>query len=347
MGDFLLAHKAKILTSFTLDKAFVLYENISINHLKGQFTMGMWGFGITESDEFRKVYDRFMEQYDEGFDVSDITEVILDEYLADFGPDDGILHDVYFAITKAQRQCGGIDPEILKKVTEIIESDSNIEFLRGLGSDDAGLKQRKRNLKSFLKTLNTPCKTVRKRKSENTPAEKPYKASNVKKLPELKVGGCYLFKYGENYRSFIVLECLEGKDEADSVLCAINYEHYSEVPDFETVKNATFGGFSRYTAEEFFNADQIMLIGQLGMPSAMTDKMFKGSISPCKISDFKTANFSYEFKITAPDLIKAADFDADSAESRNKLFNENLGKLRVSLNGIIMTMPWNRIFCIK
>ena len=309
--------------------------------------MGMWGFGLTESDDFCEVYDRFMEQYDEGFDVSDITEVILDEYLADFDSNDGALHDVYFAIAKAQRQCGGIDPEILKKVTEIIESGSNIEFLRELEADEAGLKQRKRNLKSFLKTLSTPCKTVRKRKSEAAPAEKSPKASSGKKLPKLNVGGCYIFKYGENYRSFIVLECLEGKDEADSVLCAISFEHYSDMPDFETVKNATFGGFGRYTAEEFFNSDQIMLIGQLEMPSAMTDKLFKGSISPCKISDFKSANFSYEFRITALDIIKAADFDADSAESRNELFSKNLGNVRVSLNGIIMTMPWNRIFCIK
>ena len=309
--------------------------------------MGMWGFGITESDEFRKVYDRFMEQYDEGFDVSDITEVILDEYLADFDPDDGILHDVYFAIAKAQRQCGGIDPEILKKVTEIIESDSNIEFLRGLGSDEAGLKQRKRNLKSFLKTLNTPCKTARKRKGEAAPAEKPSKVASGKNLPELKVGGCYIFKYGENYRSFIVLECLEGKDEVNSVLCAINYEHYSEVPDFETVKSATFGGFGRYTAEEFFNADQIMLLGQLDIPTHMTDKMFKGAVALYKKNDFKTLNFTYEFKLSALDIVKAADFDADSVEIRNELFNKNLGNVRVSLHGIIMTMSWNRVFCIK
>lgn len=321
--------------------------------------MGMWGFGITESDEFCEVYERFMEQYDEGFDVYDITEVILDEYLADFDEDDGILHDVYFAIAKAQRQCGGIDPEILKKVTEIIGSGANIEFLRELGADEAGLKQRKRNLERFLKTLNTPCKTVRKRKSEKAPDEKPEKSDISNKLPQLKVGGCYVYKYGEFYRSFTVLEVLDHKIEGKSVLCAINYERYSDVPDFETVKNSTIGGFGRYATAEFFKDDQIMLLGQIEMPEYMYDKMFRGCIAACSKSDFKTLDFSAEFKLNVLDVAKAADYDAPSiqitakpdggstAVYTNDYFNKNLGDVRVSFNGIIMTMSWNGIFGIK
>ena len=309
--------------------------------------MGMWGFGITQSDEYCEVYDRFMEQYDEGFDIDDITQVILDDYLADYDADDGILHDVYFAIAKAQWQCGGIEPEILKKVTEIIESGSNIEFLRELEADEDGLNQRKRNLKSFLKTLNTPCKTVRKRKGEKAPDETPEKTTVNKKLPELKVGGCYVYKYGETYRSFVVLECIDDKAEGESVLCAISYECYDDAPDFETVKNATIGSFGRYTAEEFFNEDQLMLLGQIDMPADMHDKMFRGRTQTCLKSDLKTPHFSCEFKLNALDIAKAADFDADSEESRNELFNKNLGDVRVSFNRILMTMPWNGIFGIK
>ncbi|MDO4816484.1 MAG: hypothetical protein Q4A83_07800 [Bacillota bacterium] len=300
--------------------------------------MGMWGFGVTQSDEYCEVYDRFMEQYDEGFDVSDITEVILDDYLADFDPDDGILHDVYFAIAKAQWQCGGIEPEILKKVTEIIESGSNIEFLRELEADEDGLKQRKRNLKSFLKTLNTPCKTVRKRKGE--------KSEENSKLPPLVTGGCYLYKYGENYRSFVVLECLESTIVGEAVLCAISFDHYDGTPDFERVQNATIGGFGCYSAEEFFNEDQLMLLGQIAMPADMYDKLFRRIPMSCKKDDFKTADFSAEFKLSVLDIAKAADFDAQGKDA-NGLFNKNLGDVRVSLNGIIMTMPWNGIFGIK
>lgn len=309
--------------------------------LKGLISMAMWGYGITESDDFGEVYDRFMEQYDEGFDVSDITGVILDEYLADFDEDDGILHDVYFAIAKAQRQCGGIDPEILKKVTDIIESGANIDFLRELEADEEGLKLRKRNLNSFLKTLNTPCKTVRKRKGEKAPAEKSAKTSVGKKLPPLLVGGCYVYKFGEMYRSFVVLECISD----ESVLCAINYERYGEAPDFETVKNSTVGGFGCYSAEEFFNEDQLMLLGQLAMPADMYEKMFRCEPMPCKKDDFKTANFSCEFKLNALTLAKAADFGSKTKD-KNAAFGKNIGDVCVSFNGILMTMPWNKIFGI-
>ena len=42
--------------------------------------MGCWGMGITQSDEFCEVYDRFLEEYDQGKTVVEITEKILSEY---------------------------------------------------------------------------------------------------------------------------------------------------------------------------------------------------------------------------------------------------------------------------
>ena len=43
--------------------------------------MGCWGMGMTQSDEFCEVYDNFMEQYNNGDEVSVITEKILKDYL--------------------------------------------------------------------------------------------------------------------------------------------------------------------------------------------------------------------------------------------------------------------------
>ena len=42
--------------------------------------MGCWGMGITQSDEYCEIYERFMEEYDEGKPLSDIKKDILDEY---------------------------------------------------------------------------------------------------------------------------------------------------------------------------------------------------------------------------------------------------------------------------
>ena len=46
--------------------------------------MNAWGTGITQSDEYGEVYDRFMEEYDEGKPVEDIVNDILEEYLDQF-----------------------------------------------------------------------------------------------------------------------------------------------------------------------------------------------------------------------------------------------------------------------
>ena len=65
--------------------------------------MGCWGMGITQSDEYCEIYERFMEEYDEGKPLIDIKQDILDEYLEEFDEDDGVLHDVYFAVFIALR----------------------------------------------------------------------------------------------------------------------------------------------------------------------------------------------------------------------------------------------------
>lgn len=105
--------------------------------------------GLTQSDEYCETYDRFMEEYDLGKEPADIAKEILGEYLAEFGSNSGILHDVYFAIAKAQWMCQDLSPEIRQKVSEIIESDANITFLRELSATEADLKIRKKNLHAF------------------------------------------------------------------------------------------------------------------------------------------------------------------------------------------------------
>lgn len=63
--------------------------------------MGCLGMGVTQSDEFCEVYDRFMESYNQGKCVADIRNEILGQYHAEFDDADGVMHDVYFALAKA------------------------------------------------------------------------------------------------------------------------------------------------------------------------------------------------------------------------------------------------------
>lgn len=118
--------------------------------------MGCWGMGITQSDDYQDVYETFLEKYDEGGDISKITREILDQYLAEFDPGDGILHDVYFALAKAQWMCGGVQPEILAEVARIVDTGANVDFYRELEASESDLKVRQRNLIKFLEGLKRP-----------------------------------------------------------------------------------------------------------------------------------------------------------------------------------------------
>ena len=44
---------------------------------KGGVFMGCWGMGITQSDEYCEIYERFMEEYDEGKPLLYIKQDIL------------------------------------------------------------------------------------------------------------------------------------------------------------------------------------------------------------------------------------------------------------------------------
>lgn len=106
--------------------------------------MGSWGMGITQSDEYCDIYERFMEEYDEGKPMSDIKADILEEYLEEFDKNDGALHDVYFAIGKAEWMCGGISDVIFKIISDIIKFGKNIAFYKSLGVIESDLKLRQK-----------------------------------------------------------------------------------------------------------------------------------------------------------------------------------------------------------
>lgn len=131
--------------------------------------MGCWGMGIAQNDEYGEVYERAMEAYDAGEDITAATQKILQEYLAEFDAEDGVLHDVYFALAKAQWMCGALTEDILHRVETIIESGANVEWMRSLDATESDLVQRQRYLLKFLSGLQTPREKPRKRKAPPKP----------------------------------------------------------------------------------------------------------------------------------------------------------------------------------
>ena len=69
-----------------------------------------------------------------------ITDDILNEYNSEFSEDDGVMHDVYFALAKAEWMCCAQSKMILDKVKNIIERGANICFYRELEATEKDLK---------------------------------------------------------------------------------------------------------------------------------------------------------------------------------------------------------------
>ena len=166
--------------------------------------MGNWGVGISQSDTYCKTYERFMEEYDKGKPVSQITQDILAEWLEEFEEDDGVLYDVFFALGKAEWLCGGISESIFNRINEIIKNGKDIAYWQELSATPSDLKQRQKALQTFLNSISTPKATAKKRKisednyiAESRPSFLP--------MPKVKDGDVFACKRDGLYRVFAVV----------------------------------------------------------------------------------------------------------------------------------------------
>lgn len=241
--------------------------------------MGAWGAGLTQSDEYCEVYDSFMEKYDSGKSVEVITDEILNTYLSEFDADDGILHDVYFALAKAQWMCGLLTDTIMDKVKEIIQSGKNLEFLKELDADNQFLRERKKNLDRFLSSLETPRKTPRKRKT--SPKARP--------LPPANIGDIFSYKDAAGLRIVIVLDRYFKKQFRESYFCCILDKEFQRKPVIAELDSEKVGLVGVYDSESFLPASKIRFIGSLGVPPNKYKELFGNSILLGCREDFFTS----------------------------------------------------------
>ena len=218
--------------------------------------MGCWGMGIAQSDEFCEYYDNFMEEYDNGKAVAEITAGILAKYRAEFDDDDGVMHDVYFALAKAEWMCCEQSELVLNRVKEIIESGANIEFYRELEASEMDLIVRQRNLEKFLTMIQTPREKPRKRKRSAPPVEKSF--------PPLEIGDCFAYKYDSGYRVICILERFKPPKEKEQVTVVL----FNSVYSAEELKTTDFsqevmGRMFTVTADDFLGASVIKIVGHI------------------------------------------------------------------------------------
>jgi len=159
--------------------------------------MGAWSTAIASNDTYADFYSEFIDLYNEGMDVPEITKKLIRENQDTINdPDDG--SNFWFALAKAQWDYKQLEPSILEKVTTIIKSGADTTSWRDLGASEKDIEKRKEALDKFLVTLQT-----------EKPKAKPRKKTVTTK-PSFEKGDCLTFKLNNNnYGGVLVLESLD------------------------------------------------------------------------------------------------------------------------------------------
>ena len=158
--------------------------------------MGTWGTGLSSNDTFADIYGQFIEQYNEGQDVKEITNQLLSAN-KDLLSNQSDSNNFWFAVAKAQWECKSLDKEIFNRVKDIVESKNDLDVWRELGADEKDIRKREGVLQKFLGQLSID-------------KEKP-KARKKKRItrPVFEKGTCLAFKLlNGNFGAAIVLEAV-------------------------------------------------------------------------------------------------------------------------------------------
>lgn len=218
--------------------------------------MGCWGMGLTQSDGFCEVYERFMQRYNNGEEVAVIVTDILSECRNEFSDDDGVLHDVYFALAKAEWMCCERSDAIMNKVKSIIDTDSNITFYRELGATESDLRKRRNILQKFWDSLQTPRAKPRQRRID--PLDR------VKELPPIQPGECYAYKHENGYRIVVILDRFKEERLLEQVCCCVLKDTFDSLD--VSVMEEKIGYIANYIGIEFLGKSNLRKMRSIVLP---------------------------------------------------------------------------------
>jgi len=287
--------------------------------------MGYCGMGLTQSDEFCEVYDMFMDEYNNGKSVADISLGIIAKYHEEFSDEDGIMHDVYFALAKAEWMCCEQSEYILQRVKDIIDSGANLTFLKELGADEKDLILREKKLRAFYESLLIPRKKPRKRYVDYDTYEKPF--------PIMDIGDCFAYKYDDGKRIVVILDWVRLPGWKEQVFCCILKNTYkkSQLKSLDILEQDV-GCIGCYIGTEFFGKSSLQKIGNVSVPigaknqilgvDGMTfgnKKDFKkdySSVPSMKLSKLLESKRVYK-KTTDNSMLKVATYGFAQTDSKN------------------------------
>jgi hypothetical protein len=124
--------------------------------------MGAWGAGLKQNDNFLDIFDEFIDFYNEGYSVTDITNHLIEEH-QDLIKSKEYSDDFWFAIAYCQWDCKELDKSVFETVEQIISSRKNIKLWEENNASSDTLKKRELALANFLEKLKTEKAKARRR----------------------------------------------------------------------------------------------------------------------------------------------------------------------------------------
>lgn len=187
--------------------------------------MGTWGTGISSNDDYADVYSEFFELYNDGKDVAEVTALVITKNGEMLSMPEAV-NNVWFAIAKAQWECKRLQPEIYKRVKDIVDSEADLQIWTELGATKSEIEKRQKVLTKFLSQLQSDRPKAKARKKK------------VMREPIFKKGDCLTFKLENgNFGGAVVLEAEYGT-ELGLNLIAVTRINQPETPTMKSFRNA-------------------------------------------------------------------------------------------------------------
>ncbi len=286
--------------------------------------MGTWNTSIKGNDASSDIYSDFFDLYNDGKNPVEISKKLFADYKEVLdNPHD--CNNFWFALALAQWETKSLDKEVLKKVTELIESENDLKVWEELGADKKDIKTRKEVLDKFLLTIQT----------EKEKAKRPKKI--IPKDPIFKTGDCLTFKLANgNYGGALVIGSdFESKYGYNLVASTrINLKEKPNLTDFEDaeiliVNYANWEDFNRiswflpkYYKKEY--NDLFELVGNITV-----DKTYKVN----EMYDFKVS-YAGDWLMIITDIDRQFENEKENAKPEKKL----------TVKEIIKDIKWWKIF---
>ncbi|MBK8808733.1 MAG: hypothetical protein IPO21_19685 [Bacteroidales bacterium] len=180
------------------------------------------GYRISSNDTYADIYEEFIDLYNEGLEVPEITQKLIDENQDTINtPEDA--SNFWFAIANGQWECKALDIEILSKVETIIQSGEDLRVWKQLDASEKDLKAREKVLNKFLLKLQSV-------------KDKPRKRTKKKLYDSIfKKGDCLIYKMDNgNYGgAFVLSEEKESLIGINIIAITINKSERPTIEDFK------------------------------------------------------------------------------------------------------------------